>query len=190
MIMYSCTDVSMARKLAGEWKANYMTVYSNGEKDSIKEHLTFVYDEESVDDDGSFIERLDCQTNEITEGCYGYTIHYESYVSGRYEIVGGNLYLKYDLATLEVVICDDDVRLKVKNLSTGLDMLDDLVTTLEMPKHEFMAECKKEIYASLFRQYKYNSSDEVSFQDLYIDGESMSYKHEDGIVKYIRCNKM
>ena len=52
-----------------------------------------------------------------------YTMHYESFVSGRYEVFGGELYLKYDLATLKVLIDDDDVKLKIKNLPAVLDML-------------------------------------------------------------------
>lgn len=190
MFMCGCTDMSMAKKLAGNWKAHYLSVYSSGEKDSITECLSFSYDDESVDDDGAFTERLECKTNEITEGDYVYTVHYESMVSGRYEVLGGDLYLKYDLATLEVMMHDDDVKLKAKNFPAALDMLNEFVTTFEEPKHEFVKECKKDIYASLFTLYKSNSSDNMSFQNLKIEGEKMSYRHEDGTIKYTRCDNV
>lgn len=190
MLIYSCSDMSMARELSGEWKAHYITAFSDGEKDSITEYLSFEYDEESVDDDGSFTERLDCQTNEITEEDYKYTIHFESSISGRYEVVDGNLYLKYDLTTLEVVINDDDVRLRPKNLSGALNLLNAFFATLEVPQQEFLEDCRKNVYSILFKLYKSNSADDVSGQDLHIEGESMSYKHEDCTIKYTRCGNV
>lgn len=186
MLMCSCTDMGMARELAGKWETNYITAHSDGEKDSITETLSFVYDEDSSDDDGTFTESLNCQTNEMSEEEYLYSLHYKSVVSGRYEVVGGDLFLKYDLATLEVIIKEDDVKLRAKNLSAALGIIGEFVTTLEDPKHEFVEECREVIYASLFKLYKYNSSDDVAFQDLQIEGRRMSFKHEDGTMKYVK----
>lgn len=51
-----------------------------------------------------------------------------STVSGRYKITGGNLYLNYNLSTLDVKIDRKDVKITPKSLEKAYDMFNQALT--------------------------------------------------------------
>jgi len=100
----SCSDKHFAKELNGKWMTDYIMSYSDGEKDSITEHVTFYYVPNSEKDGGTFTETRYYKTNEIEDNDYNYSVKSKSSISGNYEVILGDLSLKYNVSTLVVYI--------------------------------------------------------------------------------------
>lgn len=194
--LIGCSDGRIAKELDGAWQTQYISSFDDGEKDSTTEVLTFIYDQESSKDNGSFIESRNCKTNELDEDNYTYKIHYMSTVSERYKITGGNLYLNYNLSTLDVKIDRKDVKITPKSLEKAYDMFNQALTVgvlgdaagTDDDWKQIAESCKKETYKNLFHLYKDITSNEKPYENIKIDGNNMSYDTDDGAVYYIKIN--
>ena len=180
----SCGDSKMAKELEGEWQAEYTATFSDGEKDETTEYITFSCQETSNNDDGTFVETRHTRTNEMEYGEDTYQLQYTSRVEGTYSVMFGNLYLTYDLSTLQVNVTPHDVKVTPGSLSSALEMMSDAFETLEDPRKDIARESRKEVYSNLFELYQNNS--DASFKNLKVNGNTMSYDSEDGDITYTR----
>lgn len=190
LLATSCNDVKLAQALDGRWEAKYVQSYSDGEKDTIEQIMTFIYDEDESDYDGVFCEELYCKTNELDDDDYTYSFSYRSTVTGTYEVLAGDLYLDYDLSSLEITLDAKDINLKPKGLDAAWNMLGQsfysYLNNSESIESSLAKELKKEIYKSQFEIYQYNSSEDVCNPDLTIEENVMSYNTESGKIRYKR----
>lgn len=178
-ILTGCEDYSLSKNIDGKWEGSYVMSYDDGEKDSIDEFTTFKYEDNSVDDDGSFIERRKCKTNDIVDNGIHYAVSYTSSISGRYEVIGGDLYLKYDLSTLEVNLIGLNGGIKYESH-------DILGYTYDTSTYIDRDELKKQIFRSLWMTYKKNSNEDIACRNLKIKGDEMSYENEEGATTFQR----
>ncbi len=183
-LLSSCIDdMRKAKRLDGEWLSEYVTSFETGEKDSTVQNITFTYDADATDDDGTFVEKRDCKTNTIEDEGYRYTVHYTSSISGRYEVLAGDLYMKYDLNSLELSLGQNDVSITPSSLSAAYGMIT-MAMSLVNIRQTLAESCRKEVYQNLFNMYKLNSSDDTSYQNLDVTFRKMSYDTTDGKIEF------
>lgn len=190
LLANSCNDVKLAQALDGRWDAKYIHSFSDGEKDTIEQNMTFIYDEDESDYDGVFWEEIYCKTNELDDDDYTYSLCYRSSINGTYEVLGGDLYLVYDLSSLEITLDAKDINLKPKGFDSAWNMLGQglysYLNNNESIESSLAKELKKRIYKSQFEMYQYNSSEDVCYSDLTIEENVMSYNTESGKIRYKR----
>lgn len=187
----SCSDNYYAKELNGKWATAYVISYSDGEKDSITEYVTFKYMPDSKIDDGTFTEIRYYCTNEIEGEDFNYTLKFNTSISGKYEINLGDLSLKYDVSTLVVNLNDNDVHKRYVSSDQALAALGPALAYAIYgydPEDDFSTSLKKETYKNLFEYYEEVSSTESGFTDLIIDNGRMSYDIANGRIEYIKDN--
>lgn len=184
LIVCSCSDKHFAKELNGKWMTDYIMSYSDGEKDSITEYVTFYYVPNSEKDGGTFTETRYYKTNEIEDNDYNYSVKSKSSISGNYEVILGDLSLKYNVSTLVVDISTDDVKIDIKNYAELNSYLSAFSSSLTNPSEEIAKSFKKNIYKNLFEYYKEISSADDGFKDLKIHDDAMSYDTTDGRLEY------
>lgn len=182
LLLSSCSDTHKAKELNGLWQTEYVMSYSNGEKDSITEVVRYEYDENSMDDDGAFKEVRVCQTNDIVEDGIHYSVHYTSSITGRYEVLVGDLYLKYNLSSLEVDLDKVSGGTKI-DYSYGL-----FGNTYSSYRQIDKDELKKNIYETLWKLYRKNSKDDTAFRNLRVSDNKMNCENEEGTTTYTKLS--
>lgn len=171
----SCNDAKLAEELEGNWH----TDYSTSDKDGSKEKVDMVYEFEHIDSNskngGNFAERLfGALKNVELEDINGTVSYkYESYIEGTWEVKEGDLHINYDLNTLEVEIDADDVKLNLRNALSEMALGLYVMGSMRDPIKDFVEETKKELYSTLYEQYKDERSD--AYRELKIEGNNMSF---------------
>ena len=155
--------------------------YDDGSKERVTETLLFSYNENSDDDNGTFTELLEGKMHiDDTDGSM--TCKYHSRIEGRYEVLAGDLYLYYNMSTLAVDVDENDIDIAFDHALDQLEYeaasVEYITSTLRSPKEEMAKEAKKEIYRTLFHQYKQTDED-VGFLDLKVSDTEMSFDTED-----------
>lgn len=189
LLLISCNDVKLAKQLDGTWKSSTMQwSYDDGRKEEVVITITFSYSEER-NDDGTFVEELSGIVKdvdlEVLDGSFN--CNYYSRIKGRWEIIWGDLYLYYNVNTLEVDVNQNDVDLSIYNISDQLDMLSYTMGTWSDPRETLSKEAKKDIYKNLFHAYN-SDSDDKAYTGLKVSGGTMSFEASDvrGRVKFER----
>lgn len=182
LALAACNDEKLAKQMEGTWCGSYKTAYDNGAKETIEKTITFHYDEnDEWEDGGTFEEMLSGNAKDIelifadgTMNC-----RYHSYIKGTWSVDFGDLYLTYNVTTLEVEINNRDVDLKLDRFADQLGMAGYMMETLSDPKDDIVKETKKTLYKDLFRQYKQHNADEAAFGDLKVSANELSFETDD-----------
>lgn len=178
----SCNDEKLAKQMEGTWQCSYTNAYDTGEKERVKQVMTFHYDEsEDGEDGGTFVEELYGSVKDIDLVFVDGTIdcRYHSSISGTWSVELGDLYLTYDVATLEVELDRNDVDLKLNRMVDQLEMAGYMMETFSDPKDDFVREAQKDCYKELFHQYKQQNADDGGFVDLKVSATEMSFETSD-----------
>ena len=115
MTFSSCKDNQIAKDIQGTWSRDIID-----DDDDInmkaKETMTFAYVEDEVFG-GTFDERkdgiFDTDMEDIEDSHMRVSLH--STIKGTYEILDGDLYLKYDINSLKLNLSPDDIELDIKD---------------------------------------------------------------------------
>ena len=185
MTFSSCKDRQIAKDLQGTWSRDFIDD-DDGVKMRAKETMTFAYVEDEVIG-GTFDERRDGifdMEMEDVEDSY-ITISLYSTIKGTYEILDGDLYLKYDINSLKLNLSPDDIELDIKDE----DFLKEMKQT-EMSMDELKVvlaeEWKETFLEELHKEYLDNHPD-GAFPDVKIEGKQLSFTTEDqGVITYMR----
>ena len=181
LLFTSCNDTKLAQQLDGIWTGGYNVSYDDGSKEHIKETLKFSFNENSDNDNGTFTEVLEGKMH-ISDDDGTMTCNYRSRIEGRYEVLAGDLYLYYNMSTLAVDVDENDIDISFDHALDQLEYeaasVEYITSTLRSPKEEMAKEAKKEIYRTLFHQYKQTDED-VGFLDLKVSDTEMSFDTED-----------
>ena len=182
LALVSCDDEKLAKQLEGTWQGSYRTVYDNGAKETIEKTITFHYDKnDKWEDGGTFEEMLSGNAKDIELIFADGTVdcRYRSYIKGTWSIDFGDLYLKYNVTTLEVEINNRDVDLKLDHFMDQLDMAGYMLETFSDPKDDIVKEAKKTLYKDLFHQYSQHNDEEAAFGDVKVSSDELSFETED-----------
>lgn len=190
----SCDDADLAKKADGTWGTTVNMKDNEGNPFSEQWIFKFKHVEDDYKDGGTFVEQWHAAMKEEVDGLQvSYT--YTTSISGDWEVLVGDLYLKYRLNTLEVSIEDVDL---------GLSEDADLENVLEIMGIGFEAaftgkdvekllkkEIRKNIYQSMYGNYEEQNNDSeengACFQNFMVNDDMLSFDTFDiGVVKFKR----
>ena len=193
LALTSCNDEDLAKQLEGTWQSSYVTAYDTGAKERIEMTITFQYDENNEDEDGgTFVEELFGKVKDIDLMFIDGTVNcqYHSRIEGTWSVDFGDLYLTYNVTTLEVEVNKSDVDLKLERFTDQLNMASYMMETWSDPTDEIVKEAQKDIYKELFHQCKRHNTEEAPFADLKVSATEMSYETSDlGRMKFRRVGR-
>lgn len=180
LVLTSCNDEKLARQMEGTWKGSYSANYGDG-NERVVQTMTFHYDEESIEDDGTFVEELSgtIRTTDLDEVDGTLTCRYRFRITGRWSVDIGDLNLTYNLNDCEIEIKKSDVNLHLNNFEdhlamkayereTGYDLLNDIVK-----------EARKEVYDELRQQYQQHNAEDGTFANLKVTDNELSFETND-----------
>lgn len=185
----SCDDINLAEKLDGTWKGSVTISYDDQSKEVQEVYQRFKYFEDNVDNDGNVVEVRDCQVKDVDLDGMTMDVRYHTYISGTWEVLNGDLYIKYDVSTLKVKISPDDVELHENNALVGIALLAGMLGGYT--PYDIVNDLQKDLYKDLFHQYSEDVDDdgETVLPNLNISDDVISYESSDvGTVKLERTN--
>jgi len=184
MTFSSCKDNQIAKDIQGTWSRDFID--DDGIKMRTKETITFAYVEEELIG-GTFDERkdgiFDTEMEDIEDSYIRISLY--STIKGTYEILDGDLYLKYDVNSLKLNLSPDDIELDIKDE----DFLKEMKQT-EMSIDELkvvLAEEWKETFLEELRKGYLDNHPDGAYPDVKIEGKQLSFTTADqGVLTYIR----
>ena len=107
-------------------------------------------------------------------------------ISGEWEIIGGDLYMTYNLSSMDVEVKDMNYEL-LENTALGFDILGiDRIKLEDNITEEIRRNSYREMY-KVYQQSNKETDQGFCFEDLSIEGDSMSYNTSDfGRIKWMR----
>lgn len=185
MTFSSCKDNQIAKDIQGTWSRDFIDD-DDGIKMRTKETITFAYVEDELIG-GTFDERkdgiFDTEMEDIEDSYIRISLY--STIKGTYEILDGDLYLKYDVNSLKLNLSPDDIELDIKDE----DFLKEMKQT-EMSIDELkvvLAEEWKETFLEELRKGYLDNHPDGAYPDVKIEGKQLSFTTADqGVLTYIR----
>ncbi len=182
LCLFSCQDTELAKRLDGTWHTSYTLKDVDGIPYVEEQDVKFTHIESNIKNGGRFKEKV---TAEIKAEEYSMNVSCKVVctISGEWEIIGGDLYMVYDLSSMDV---------KVKGINCELSW--DAALGGSIPGIDYnnivADEIRKDTYREMYKTYR-NSNKEndkgYCFLDLNIEDSIMSYSTSDlGRMEWMR----
>lgn len=179
----SCDDAELARSVNGFWYIELQIKDEYGNPFTEHQYLRFNYVDSEDKDGGDFQETVAWN---MTEDIDGYKVAYDvkSTIKGDWEVLFGDLYMNYNLYSLEIKVTNLKISLSDDvDFMTQWESLDD-VMYLNMNKRYLEKEARKEAYRMLRRQYEEDNSSGSNglgscYSNLRIEGDEMTFTASD-----------
>ncbi len=191
LFMTSCNDEDLAKVVKGTWTTGeHWEEDEDGKPISLCTTYIFRYNPKASYDGGTFAELGEFSTSGEF-GDFIIDISLSSIITGKWEVLFGDISLEYDPSSLEVDIDDIDVRMSDDaDYYTRLlyqEMLTEGFLTNSDIK-EISDEIRKEIYDEIRIVMQDDDCKDV-MRDVMVEGETMSYDDdEEGHVTLTRVN--
>ena len=189
--LVSCTDADLARQADGLWYVKLNVKDEYGIPHTEEQYLRFNYVESDDKDGGTLTETV---LMHLSEDVDDYTVTYDvrSEIKGEWEVLLGDLYVNYDLYSLNVEISNIDYSpSKTANILAQINALGD-IWDMELNRESIKEEIRKEAYKMLRSEYQKNSSDVEDdgpyYPDLQIEEDVMTFTTSD--VKTIHLKRI
>lgn len=184
----SCQDNKLAMSADGTWEGTLTEKDEYGTPVESYYKYEFRYKENGNKSGGNFTETITADYQEEVED---YIISYtsESTIEGEYEVITGDLHMKYNLSSLNVAIYDVDYELtESASVAALFDIESAMYSAIGMEANlENMAEeIRKNAYKAWHDNYEQENKEYEEgyfYPDLVIDGEQMLFGNEDGRLK-------
>lgn len=181
-----CNDEKLAKAVNGRWNSSVKMKDEYGVPYTENQTYQFTYIENDAKNGGVVKEYVEAtMMEEVSDIEVTYTIG--SSICGEYEFIWGDLYIVYDLSSLDVKISnvgykiadDTDILTKMNYVSTALDMA--LAGQELIDKKKLTKEIQKNTYQSLYENYKSanNDGDGCYCKEVNIGNNIMSFKTAD-----------
>ena len=166
----SCDDSRLAEAADGTWESSFKVKDEYGTPTACHQIYEFEHIKSDYTDGGNFTEYRTMQCQEQEEGITAtYTVKYQ--VEGEWEIIINDLYLTYDLQSLEVSVED----LKCNSFFADIDYLTE--------------EIRKNAYKSLYDDCEAFNDEDGCYPNLEVDDKTMSFETSDvGRIEFTRIN--
>lgn len=185
LCLYSCHDGQLAEELEGTWHTSYTMKDENGIPYTEEQKVKFMCVESNSKDGGLFMEQV---TAEIENEEENINVRCKTIctISGEWEIIGGDLYMTYNLSSMDVEVKDMNYELS-ENTALGFDILGiDRIKLEDNITEEIRRNSYREMY-KVYQQSNKETDQGFCFEDLSIEGDSMSYNTSDfGRIKWMR----
>ena len=153
-------------------------------KEYVNEILTF---EKTDDYSGSFIEERNIRVEGVEDEDITASFVAHSRVNGTWEVMVGDLYLKYQLSTLRVSVDGESAKFNYASPIYEMKKYSYWAATLRNPEIDFVEALRKDVYSSLFDDYQEITREDLPFTDLSINENIMTMKTGDSeIMTYQR----
>ena len=182
-------DINLAEKLDGTWMGSITISYDDQSKEEQDVYQKFDYSDDTVDNDGSMFEVRECNVKNVDLDDMTMDVKYHSYINGTWEVLDGDLSIKYDVSTLKVKVNVDDVKLHYNNALAGLAALVGMLGGYT--PYDIVNDLQKELYKDLFHQYQEGVDDDgrITYSNLKVEDNNASYDASDvGTLHLVRTN--
>lgn len=182
VLLVSCEDADLARSADGLWYLKLDTKDEYGIPYTENQYLRFHFEESDEKDGGTFSEKLQMDQSEEEDGIK-VTYKVQSTIEGDWEVIWGDLYMTYNLYSLEVKI--SDMKFSVSDNADIMSQWNALgsIWDLSMSKKQIAEEIRKEVYQNLRQKYEQDNADAENesscYQELQIEGDKMSFTTAD-----------
>lgn len=166
--LVSCGDDGLAKKVVGDWYGSYENTYSNGCKEKID--VTWSFKQDGSNAGGKFTEKHQGNYSGEADGI-NYQLEYESSIAGAWGVLNGDLKQNFDIATLEIFINPDQVKI-LNRKSYRLGNLDDVRTFIAK-------EARRSLFEELFDEYQLYNKANGKLKDLEVEDGLLSYDTDD-----------
>lgn len=175
----SCSDNRLAQQLNGTWEGGITISYDDQSKENQNVYQNFKYIKSDYKDGGDIIEVRSCHVKNIDLDDMTMDVKYHTYIEGTWEIIAGDLYIKYNVSTLKVKVDEKDIKLHYNNILAELNAVSDMLEGFSI--YDIVTDLQKELYKDMFHEYKSDKDydNDSAYQNLKIDGNSMSYTTAD-----------
>lgn len=177
----SCGDIEKAEQLDGTWRTSYEN-YDEGLVEKMTETITYHYDEDSWDDDGTFVIVLSARIDDIyidedlTCDC-----KYRARITGRWSVDQGDLSHVYDIGTFELKMGRDDVTVHTDTYLSSAERRE----LQEAIADEFQST----LQGGLRSQFIDFNNAGLPYRNLKVSGNKMSYDTSDyGRMEFQKVN--
>ena len=177
----SCNDIKLAEQLDGTWQTSYEN-YNEGLVENITETVTFNYDEDSWEDDGTFVKMLSGRIDDIDfDEDFTCDCKYLARVTGRWSVDQGNLSLIYDISTFELKFNRDDVTINTSIYLSSTDR--------RGLQEAIVEDLRSHLQGELRNQFIESNEDGWYYENLKVSGNKMSYNTSDyGRIEFQKIN--
>ena len=182
-------DINLAEKLDGTWMGSITINYDDQSKEEQDVYQKFDYSDDTVDNDGSMFEVRECNVKNLDLDDMTMDVKYHSYINGTWEVLDGDLSIKYDVSTLKVKVNVDDVKLHYNNALAGLAALVGMLGGYT--PYDIVNDLQKELYKDFFHQYQEGVDDDgrITYSNLKVEDNNASYDASDvGTIHLVRTN--
>lgn len=192
VFLTGCQDNQLAQELEGKWIGNFDFIIEDGTPYAQTTFYHFNYKKSDNTNGGIFNEYISYTMEEALEEdnlLISYTVR--SSIAGRYEVLFGDLALRYDLNTLNVTIDDVNMSVAESPLLTdeirnfGNALIGMFTTTLN---EGITKEIQKNAFKEFYQQYKQDNMNESVYKNLTIEGDTLSFIASDGFLSFKRIN--
>lgn len=192
VFLTGCQDNKLAQALEGKWIGNFDFIIKDETPYTQTLFYRFKYKESNKTDGGIFSEYRSYSMEETIEEdnlLISYTVR--SSIAGRYEVLFGDLILRYDPNTLSVTIDDVDMSVAGDPFSTdeirksGNALIEIFTSPFE---GEITKELQKNAFKEFYEQYEQDNINEGSYKNLTIEGDTLSFIASDGLISLKRVN--
>lgn len=191
VFLTGCQDNKLAQALEGKWIGNFDFIIKDETPYTQTLFYRFKYKESNKTDGGIFSEYRSYSMEETIEEdnlLISYTVR--SSIAGRYEVLFGDLILRYDPNTLSVTIDDVDMSVAGDPFSTDEIRKSGNASTEihDTPfKEEITKAIQKNVLEEFYQQYKQENINETVYKCLTITGDTTLIA-SDGLISLKRVN--
>ena len=192
-LLTACGDADLARSADGLWHARLKMKDEYGIPYTVDQYLRLRFEESDEKDGGTFKETMQMHRSEEEEGC---KVTYDAHTSikGDWEVIFGDLYMTYDLYSLDVSIENIEFApAESSNILSQLDFMGEDYWNLNLNKESIREEMRKTAYKQImadYRQHNEESENEgACYIDLQVEGDKLSFKASDINMKMTRVKE-
>lgn len=189
----ACGDADLARSADGLWHTRLNMKDEYGIPYTVDQYLRLRFEESDEKDGGTFKETMQAHRSEEEEGCkVTYDVH--TSIKGDWEVILGDLYMTYDLYSLDVSIENIEFApAESSNILSQMDFMGEDYWNLNLNKESIREEMRKTAYRQIMADYRQHNEESENeggcYFDLQVEEDRLTFKASDINMKMTRVKE-